>query len=252
MIELYGFTISHFVEKARWALDFKGVPYRWIALLPGPHLRQVKRIAPRSTVPVLRDGDTVVQGSSEILDYLGERYPERPLTPTSKEEREEARELETRFDRVIGKATRRIFYSHALSNRRLTLWFFTQGGPRWGPAFYAVAYPFIARAIGGLYKTTRENADRDELRLTAFLAEIEERLEGRPYLVGDHFSRADLTLAALLSLMWSPPERPIEWPPEELYPPDLWAWLQQDAARPLRDYVLRMYRDHRQSALGGS
>ena len=26
MIELYGFTISHYVETARWALDFKGVP----------------------------------------------------------------------------------------------------------------------------------------------------------------------------------------------------------------------------------
>ncbi len=66
MIELYGFTISHFVEKARWALDFKGVPYRWIALLPGPHLRQVRRMAPRSTVPVLRDGDTVIQGSQDV------------------------------------------------------------------------------------------------------------------------------------------------------------------------------------------
>ena len=27
MFELYDFTFSHYSEKARWALDFKGVPY---------------------------------------------------------------------------------------------------------------------------------------------------------------------------------------------------------------------------------
>ncbi len=245
MIELYGFTISHFAEKARWALDYKGVPYQWIALLPGPHMRTVRRMAPRSTVPVLRDGETVVQGSQEILDYLDDRYPSRPLTPTSEQSAKEARELEDRFDGVIGEATRRIFYSHALPQRRLTVRLFTQGGPRWGPAFYAVAYPFIARAIGKMYETTPENVEKDEDRLAQIFAEIEERLRGRRYLVGDRFSRADLTLAALLSGLWSPPERPVEWPPDELYPPDLLEWQQRHAQSSLCEYVLRMYRDHR-------
>ena len=243
--KLFGFTISHFAEKARWALDYKAVPYRWIALLPGPHLRTVRRMAPKTTVPVLRDGETVVQGSSEILDYVEARHPESSLTPTSEEERQEARDLEDRFDRVIGEATRRIFYSHALPHRRLTVRLFTQGGPAWGPALYSVAYPFIARAIGNLYKPTPENVAKDDRRLTKVFAEIEERLQDRRYLVSDRFSRADFTLAALLGPLWTPAEHPIDWPPDKLYPPPLLEWQQRHAQSALCEYVLRMYRDHR-------
>ena len=32
---LWHFTFSHFAEKARWALDFKGVPHVRRALVPG-------------------------------------------------------------------------------------------------------------------------------------------------------------------------------------------------------------------------
>ena len=157
----------------------------------------------------------------------------------------ELRELYQHFDWVIGDGTRRIFYSHALPQRRLAVRLFTQGGPAWGPALYSVAYPFIARAIANLYKPTPENVAKDDRRLTKIFAEIEERLQDRRYLVGDRFSRADLTLAALLGPLWTPAEHPIDWPPDELYPPALLEWRQRDAGSELCEYVLRMYRDHR-------
>ena len=37
MIELYQFPLSHFCEKARWALDYKSIAYRPVNLLPGFH-----------------------------------------------------------------------------------------------------------------------------------------------------------------------------------------------------------------------
>ena len=37
MFELYDFRFSHYSEKARWALDFKGIPYTSRHLLPGFH-----------------------------------------------------------------------------------------------------------------------------------------------------------------------------------------------------------------------
>jgi hypothetical protein len=42
---LYTFTISHFAEKARWALDYKGIRYQEKRLVPGSHLPVVKRIS---------------------------------------------------------------------------------------------------------------------------------------------------------------------------------------------------------------
>ncbi|MDB6010395.1 MAG: glutathione S-transferase family protein [Gammaproteobacteria bacterium] len=38
MFKLYDFRSSHYSEKARWALDFKGIPYAPRRLLPGFHL----------------------------------------------------------------------------------------------------------------------------------------------------------------------------------------------------------------------
>src|SRR6516225_6652130 len=82
MIELYQFPFSHYCEKARWALDYKGIAYRPVNLLPGFHFRHLAKLAPRTSVPVLRDGAIVVQGSSAIIDYLDRRYANPSLTPS--------------------------------------------------------------------------------------------------------------------------------------------------------------------------
>ena len=55
MTRLYTFTISHFAEKARWSLDYKGIHYQEKRLVPGSHVPIIKRIAPSTFVPVLED-----------------------------------------------------------------------------------------------------------------------------------------------------------------------------------------------------
>ena len=81
MIRLYTFTISHFAEKARWSLDYKGIPYQEKRLVPGSHILIVKRIAPSTFVPVLQDAGRIIQGSSAIIDYVDEHSPEPPAYP---------------------------------------------------------------------------------------------------------------------------------------------------------------------------
>ena len=41
----------------------------------------MKKYAPNSLVPVLLTDREVVQGSSEIIDFLDKHDPEKPLTP---------------------------------------------------------------------------------------------------------------------------------------------------------------------------
>src|SRR5208282_9506 len=41
---LWQFAISHYAEKARWALDHKHVPHIRRSLLPGPHLSRIKKM----------------------------------------------------------------------------------------------------------------------------------------------------------------------------------------------------------------
>jgi hypothetical protein len=44
---LYTFTIPHFAEKARWALDYKGIRYQEKRFVPGSHLPVVKHLLRR-------------------------------------------------------------------------------------------------------------------------------------------------------------------------------------------------------------
>src|SRR5210317_1094815 len=67
---LYLFAISHYCEKARWALDRAGIDYELHHLAPGLHRRFAKKHGlPRSSVPILQSGDTLIQDSSAIVDW---------------------------------------------------------------------------------------------------------------------------------------------------------------------------------------
>jgi glutathione S-transferase len=57
---------------------------------------------PSGRVPVLDDGFTLPE-SEVIMEYLDDRYPERPLLPASLEERARARFLVNRFDDLLGR-----------------------------------------------------------------------------------------------------------------------------------------------------
>ena len=81
-LKLYQFAISHYCEKIRWALEYKGLNYETVNLLPGQHVKTIRKLTGQaSSVPVLEHDGQVVQGSAAILDYLDQAFPEHSLTP---------------------------------------------------------------------------------------------------------------------------------------------------------------------------
>jgi glutathione S-transferase len=249
MLRLYTFAISHYAEKARWALDYKQVAYQERRLMPGLHLLVTKRIAPASCVPILADEGRIVQGSSAIIDHTDARWPERRLTPDLPAERERSIELEQWLDRELGETIRRAFYLHALRDRDLVVPLFTQGAPRWGPLFYRVAFPIVAGRIRAMYGIRPEREAADWAKLDAVFERIDELLIDRRYLVGDRFSRADLTLAALAGPLYSPPEHPIHRPiAEDRYPARIVELRARWLGGRAHEHVTRMYREHRLAA----
>jgi glutathione S-transferase len=242
---LYTFAVSHFAEKARWALDHKGVDYVEVPLVPGSHVPIIKRVAPLTTVPVLRDGDRIIQGSSAIIDHAEAEWPELTLSPPDESGRRRALELERWLDRELGEPCRRVFYFHALEHRDLVLHFFNQGGPWWGRKLSRIGYHLLANGIREMYAITKDTAARDEERLQAVFERLDALLAGGSYLVGNRFSRADLTLAALSAPMWEPEQHPTRWPSRELYPLELLAFKARFANTATHHHVMRMYRERR-------
>lgn len=243
---LLHFPLSHFCEKARWALDYKEIPYRDKILLPGPHRRAVRRVTGGSTtVPVLITESGVFSESSEIIDELDRMVPERPLTPLEPELAEQARAWEARLDRELGRPIRRVFYHYALEHRRFVVPLYTMGGPWWGPAFYGVAFPAIAAFIRKGYAITIDNVRKDLEGLEKLLDELDALLGSRPFLVGDRFSRADLTLASLLGAALGSGEGRALWPPDDRWPDDLLRVIEPLRRTATATHVEEHYRKYR-------
>ena len=64
-------------------------------------IRRNLRINPKQQVPVLVDGEVEIFDSTQIFEYLEDRFPEPPLWPRSVVERAEARRLELFSDEVF-------------------------------------------------------------------------------------------------------------------------------------------------------
>jgi glutathione S-transferase len=245
MLTLYTFNISHFSEKARWALDFEGIRYQESVLLPGPHMLVTRRLSKRTNVPLLVHDGQVVQESSVILDYIAEQLGGSKLVPRN-QKLSEARALELEIDRAFGVGVQRVLYNVMLKERRLVSELWTFGGPKWGRLFYALAYPGVARVVDRMYQTSNTPLvdESRELFLRTF-DKLDALLEKQPYLGGEAPNRVDITSAALLAPVCRPPQHRMPWPEA---PEGLRAFEAQLRGRPTWNHALRMYKDHRAPA----
>src|SRR5436190_35781 len=107
---LWHLKVSNYNEKARWALDYKRVPHRRVAAMPGAHMLVALRLTRRPTMPVLELDGTAIGDSTRIIGALEERYPDPPLYPVDPEERTRALELEDYFDENFGRDIRRVAF----------------------------------------------------------------------------------------------------------------------------------------------
>jgi glutathione S-transferase len=199
MIRLYQFPFSHFCEKARWALDYKRIAYQPVNLLPGLHVKRVRKLAPKSCLPVLQDGDVVVQDSAAIITHLDAKYPHSSLTPHDPEGAREASEWEKTLDERIGVPLRLWFYYHMLLDRPRALDFLLTGAPWYGRPLFKLIFPKVREAMVRAMKINTQTAQQAEQTLLAAVEKLDAALTQRRFLVADRFSRADLTACALLS-----------------------------------------------------
>jgi glutathione S-transferase len=212
MITLYQLHWSHYVEKVRWALDYKGVEWRAVNVDPFSkremrHLqppKQVGSVARLRTVPAIQDDATgaVVDESSEILGYLERAYPTPALYPSDPEQRKEVERWTVWLDSTVGLAARRLAYTQiAVERPGLLAELFVPkiAGPAGAGGLKGkIAGRIIAGVLSRRFRFHRNRADGVFEQLEQCLLFAAKRLSAAAYLVGDRFSAADLTLAALL------------------------------------------------------
>ena len=248
MLRLVTIPISHYCEKARWALDRAAIPYREERHVQGIHRVAARRAGGGATVPVLVTPDGPIGESAQILEWVDRSSePELRLFAADPEQRREESELCARFDELLGPAGRRLMYVHMFDgDRALMLRFNDQGVPAWEDRALRLGLPLaklmVARVLGirpGVETQDEAVVWREFDRVAQLLA------DGRPYLCGERFGGADLTFAALSAPLVMPPGYGVELPQPEILPPATASIVRRAREHPAGAHALRMYAEQR-------
>ncbi len=150
--------------RPRWLLEELDVPYdlHRLDLSKGEHKRpEYLAIHPHGVVPALRDDDLVMIESLAILMYLADKYPEKGLAPKLGTP-ERARYYQW------------MFYMSATIEPRMIQFAMNRDGDT----------EAAAEAKQGIYEVA---------------SVLTKALDGKPYILGDRFSAADVALGSALS-----------------------------------------------------
>lgn len=249
---LWQLAVSHYSEKVRWALDHKRVPHRRRTALPGTHIPIALWLSGGATVtfPVLELGEDRLADSTAAIAALERRHPEPPLYPADSAERRRAIELEEYFDEELGPAARLLPF-HELGHEPEL---FGEVASHAVPPPLNRAKPLLS-LYGRLYTGARFGvrddaaADRARTQILAALDRIEAELAAGDgtHLVGERFSVADLTGAALFYPVVTPAGGPL--PPDLPQPPGFERFRDGIRERPGYRWVEDTYRRYRGAPL---
>ena len=241
MLELYQFPISHYCEKVRWALAYKDLDHRLKNLLPGLHIKKARKLTGQAAVPILVHDGKAMNESSEIITYLDRTFTDNPLTPEDPVLRQQALELERFADEKIGPHVRRVCYHTLLEYPDIVIPFFTVNGPWYGNILLKKMFPKMRQSMRKFMKINSESVAQSRQILDQATDHIFTYLQGRDFIVGDQFSRADLAVASLLAPLSMPAGYGLEWPAE--HPTELKELVDSYAEK--LQWVNKIYEDYR-------
>jgi glutathione S-transferase len=241
-VTLYHLEISHYNEKVRFALAYKGIEHTRRTAPPGFH-GPVAMWLTRSThrrLPVIDIDGKRIGNSSAIIAALEDYAPDPSLYPADAAERARALELEAFFDSEVGPAVRAFNFAGLFAGD-------ADPGPILAPGSSPRFQRFLSSAAPVMKPIVRADYDvHDATRQRQRILDAVDRLESevRPsgYLAGDMLTVADIAGATLLTPVVDAPGR--EHMPAPL--PDAVLELRAELmARPGGQWAREIFAKHR-------
>jgi glutathione S-transferase/RNA polymerase-associated protein len=232
-LKLYEHPLSPYARKVKIVLYEKGVPFERVYIQPLTMREGDAGFGDFSTsnlrreVPCLVDGEFRCIDSTIIVDYIDEKWPDPPMLPAAPADRARARMVEEICDTSVDAIN-------------------------WG----LMEIRFFKRAEGAL---ADQMIARAGAQLAAVWDRMEPELEGRPWLCGERFGRADASLivhVTAATLYGFPPgerhprlrewtARCVEKESVQRDQADLAAFMSSDFRAMRKGPIQRQYRDHR-------
>ncbi len=249
--ELFHFRFSTYSEKIRWVLDYKGMEYVDREILPGTHIPKMLALSGQKSVPVLRSGDgKVLSGSANILAWCEEEIPEPRLLPADAAARARVLEIQARFDDHYGPEARRAFFLDIVGDSRYLLRCMLEDSiaPKRAQAWLKFSFPIIKQMMCFDMKINERDAAVGRERSVEALDWIAETVQknGTGYLVGDRFTAADLSVAALFFPVTFPKEAGSQLP--QPLSEGARTWLDRWQDHQAVTYIQEMFAKHRRGS----
>lgn len=201
MIRLYQAAMSTCVQKVRFTLEEKGLPWEGIVvdLQSGENYSpEFRKINPKAIIPVLDDDGDLIFESNNICIYLDEKYPDHALMPSDPKGRAHVRELLQLIDEQVHHDISALTYGIAF---------------RPGVLAKHNTEEKLEAFLNGMPNAGRRNSKREVLakgvecqecttaieRLSKMLQMLEGRLQNSDYLVGDQLTVADIAYSPYLT-----------------------------------------------------
>jgi glutathione S-transferase len=241
---LWHLEISHYNEKVRWALDYKGIRHVRRAVTPGTQELRARRLRAGRTVPVLEINGRAIGDSTKIIEEIERRWPEPPLYPSDPEERSRALELEDYFDEQCGHDLRRVLFSDNLAEpEKFLAMLYGADHPRIG--LLKTIGPVFFEVVKRRFRIRPETVEKSRESVRAAFGKVEGEVGSSGYLIGESFTVADLTAASILAPIVMPPEFPyIKLHPDDRTPQSR-RFRDSLKDRPGYKWVEAMYARHR-------
>jgi len=212
-MKLIAIPFSHYCEKARWVLDHLDVEYRQVGYLPMMHIpgvmwqtrmrlgKREKTSSPMSTPIVVTDEGDVIHDSAKISRWACERYSDAQTELYPAAHREEIVAIEDDLGETVGPHARRYAYYGVLGGRPEVISTLVRSVPPMQRMAFTVARPVMVAMLRRTLGISEGGAGRSLERIRSAFDRYADRVRDRRFLVGDRFTAADLTMAALSAPM---------------------------------------------------
>jgi glutathione S-transferase len=215
-MRLLTIPLSHFCEKARWALDLAHAPYEERGHAPGIHRLFLARHG-ATTAPVLIDGTTKLTESTAIVEHA-DRLGRLGLFPDRPAERRAVDAFVKTFDERLGPDARLWLYTHAMDDDATFVRLVGAGTKPAERRLLPTLGPGIKKLVKAHFSITDRTRDEARERLNDVMDLAASARAGSPYLVNDRFTAADLAFAALSAPLVVPARYGADLPPDEELP----------------------------------
>jgi glutathione S-transferase len=220
VIELYG---SPFSERLRWALAYKGVKHTRKPFVPIAGEAEHRRATGIATAPVLVADGKVVGDSNRALDWLEQTVAKPPLLPEDPAQRAQVRAWEAFASEVLAPYAR-----------------LTAIGK-----FKKLGIQPLADHFAAKYHWSEDAEQRAADYLHDVLPDLSKATAAGGHLVGQTFTRADLTVASMLATVFGHPDDGLFELDPGMRPMFGMPIGEDPSLAPLRRWRDEMYRHHR-------